>query len=431
MIPDNPNWSSLTDVKAYPIPDFIKPPALGVVHDISLGPIALNDSQGKLNSRYWVVYQEAGKVNISGAIDGEWQPATVVFTEPTEITKISLTFDQLGRPLVFYNTDTSDLKLYWYNHVTETNEVKSLGIGYDPAACFDWPQDTSQSFSDMLVFYVRGQQVYMRIQRDRFDIEYSCPANQPGITITSAGLRVDNRLQVVYQHEAGDYVPPIVPVPPIVVDGKYGYKMMREMSLVAGSPLIADRYNFKAGFDIQGYAHSSSMPVAVLLSQGANIRPLSFISGSIFYPTTLAVLLYKTTEASNGTIVVIISNREHFFPLPSPLGDGAYEIKVQSGIFTLTRNSSEVVRGLIVPAVYINDNGPLCFGAPLRRYNDQLITIPIGIEATFTRCWVDTVAGRLNWNFASPNIADQPSSPSGNNAEIYNHRPQNWKFIAS
>lgn len=67
-IPDNPNWSSLTDVKPYPTPAFAKPPALDAVHDISLGPIALSDSMGKLNSRYWVASQEDGKVVIRGSV---------------------------------------------------------------------------------------------------------------------------------------------------------------------------------------------------------------------------------------------------------------------------------------------------------------------------------------------------------------------------
>ena len=83
-----------------------------------------------------------------------WSVPTLLFNEVEPIIKMSLTFDQLGRPLVFYNTEDGLLKLYWYNPVTQTNEVKSMGIGYDPVACFDWPQDTGQPFSDMLVFYV-------------------------------------------------------------------------------------------------------------------------------------------------------------------------------------------------------------------------------------------------------------------------------------
>ena len=64
-IPDSPNWSSLTDVKAYPQPSFQKPaPLPDQIQSITLGPQELNQSNGVLNSRYWSVTQEAGQVVI-------------------------------------------------------------------------------------------------------------------------------------------------------------------------------------------------------------------------------------------------------------------------------------------------------------------------------------------------------------------------------
>lgn len=68
MIPQHPDWSSLTDVKPYPEPDFPKPPVPSGLHAVSLGPVQLNNSQGVLNSRYWLVTQEAGQVIIRGSI---------------------------------------------------------------------------------------------------------------------------------------------------------------------------------------------------------------------------------------------------------------------------------------------------------------------------------------------------------------------------
>lgn len=67
-IPNSPNWSSLTDVKAYPQPSFPKPPVPSGVAATALGPVELNNSQGVLNSRYWLVTQEAGQVMIRGSI---------------------------------------------------------------------------------------------------------------------------------------------------------------------------------------------------------------------------------------------------------------------------------------------------------------------------------------------------------------------------
>lgn len=67
-IPDSPNWSSLTDVKPYPAPPFSKPSTPDSVNALSLGPAALNDSKGLLNSRYWLVTQASGQVVIRGSI---------------------------------------------------------------------------------------------------------------------------------------------------------------------------------------------------------------------------------------------------------------------------------------------------------------------------------------------------------------------------
>jgi hypothetical protein len=67
-IPTSPLWSALRDVKPYPQPSFIRPPMPNEISAISLGPITLNNSQGVLNSRYWLVTQEAGQVFIRGSI---------------------------------------------------------------------------------------------------------------------------------------------------------------------------------------------------------------------------------------------------------------------------------------------------------------------------------------------------------------------------
>lgn len=67
-IPDSPNWSALTDIKPYPQPAFDKPALPSGVAAISLGPISLNNSQGKLNSRHWLVNQDNGQIYIRGQI---------------------------------------------------------------------------------------------------------------------------------------------------------------------------------------------------------------------------------------------------------------------------------------------------------------------------------------------------------------------------
>ena len=129
----------------------------------------------------------------------QWSTPQVIFDEPLPIAQMALTFDQLGRPFVFYKVGSLDLKLYWYDPVLGDNVTVSLTTGYDPVACFDFPQDPSQEYTDALLFYVRNDVVYMRRQRDRFLIEYDTGVNYPGVRLESAGFNTDDSVQVIYQ----------------------------------------------------------------------------------------------------------------------------------------------------------------------------------------------------------------------------------------
>lgn len=200
-IPNSPDWSSSIEIKPYINVGFTPPaPLLVLVQALALGPSSLNMSEGTLLDRYWVCNQVGSDVLIRGAIGEIWEEPVVVFSEPDFIKDLSLTFDQLGRPLIFYRNENYDLKFYWFDPVLGENTITALGQGYDPVACFDFPQDTGQSFTDMLVFYIREDKIYMRVQRDRFTIEYDTGISHPRIRLESAGMRKDNRLQVIYTY---------------------------------------------------------------------------------------------------------------------------------------------------------------------------------------------------------------------------------------
>ena len=247
MIPNSPEWSAINTVSDYPELDLVKPSPLFIdsEYDVSLGPINLNDSQGRLDGRYWFIYQnsDTNQILVCGAEDNQWGEPIELFNESGTVWEISLTFDQLGRPLVFYRISADTLKLYWYNPVLEQTELKALAQGIDPNAGFDAPQDTGQSYSDAMLFYVRDDIIYMRIQRDRFETEYVTPSIGDNVELRSSGMRVDNRYQVVYRHELTDYVPepPVPPTPP-VINGGYRYR------------LVFASYFLATGLDVQNPA---------------------------------------------------------------------------------------------------------------------------------------------------------------------------------
>lgn len=444
-IPNSPNWSSLTDIKPYPQPSFVKPPVPAGVASVSLGPIELNDSEGVLNSRYWLVTQLDGQVLIQGATGEVWMAPVTLFNETLPIQQISLTFDQLGRPLVFYRVGEDTLKLYWYDPVAQQNVLTNFGIGKDPTACFDFPQDTGQSFTDALLFYVRDDQVFMRIQRDRYAIEYPCPAIQPGLKINSAGLRVDNRLQVAYQFKDDGYVPPVVPVPPVVIIppgddtepppevpviiGRDYYLQPYISAIHTAAPLISNRYNWQAGFSLRGYA-SSSTGIKALLSQGTNNMPLSF-APAVRLASSLLVAYFRSQAGVNGTFVVRINGREHFFVSSEPLQDGVYELTAAGNSFSIARNGNVIAAGNIMAAPNANDNGPLAFGSNVHLFNNNIVPGPgySAIEGYIYNAWLDAGETRYDWPLLDKGEPLQPSVPPGQPITLNQHRPENWRFV--
>lgn len=202
MIPQNPDWSDLSDVGVYKKYDVIKPPPPrgNLLYAISLGPEELQDSKNKLNSTYWMVYRDnavRGRVYISKSEVGVWQNPIELFTDLGSIDELCLTFDQLGNPIVFYTLGSS-IKVYWFNPVTSQYELKIITTGQNISCNFDVQDNAGVLYSDAMLFYIRGDKMYMRIQRDRFETEYLTPVTDKNLYIKSCGMRIDNRFQVVY-----------------------------------------------------------------------------------------------------------------------------------------------------------------------------------------------------------------------------------------
>ena len=196
------NWFSRDMQLPYPDYGVNKPPTPEQNPVVErLGPIALSASGGSLVSRWWAAWQDSltGNVVIAGAQGAAYGLDAPLFSEASDIVQITLTFDQLGRPLVFYKTDTNDIKLYWFDPVADENTISVFGQGSYPTAIFDYPTNPSQSFTDAVMFYIgAGGQVKYRKQRDRFAVEYGIP-DAFGSRILSAGLTRENRVQVVFR----------------------------------------------------------------------------------------------------------------------------------------------------------------------------------------------------------------------------------------
>lgn len=201
MLPNHPDFSDISLIAPYPQYTVGHPGTDEEIYTIRIGPTALTDPTKGLEEAYWLCYQtDANAVVISRSFESYWGNPVILFTEDARIEEIALTFDQLGRPTVFYNVGGT-LKLYWYDPVQADQVVSVITNGRNPTMMFDYPTTPSNSNSDMIMFYVStDNKIVMRYQRDRWANNYDTGREGKNIRIRSADIDTRNRLQLVYDY---------------------------------------------------------------------------------------------------------------------------------------------------------------------------------------------------------------------------------------
>lgn len=460
-IPSSPDWSALKNIGNYPSFSAEKPdPIVDIsVYDISIGPTALSSSNGKLNERYWIVYAIGVDVFIAGALGGVWVGTVLLFSESVDIKSISITFDQTGRPIIFYRVGEDTLKTYQYNSDTGSDEIKVIAQGRNPSAGFDLISDASKANSDAMLFYSRGGGIYMRVQRERFEIEHETPAKLlKDLDIISTGMRVDNRYQVVYQYHDENYAPP-PPQPPIPPEftGDYVYMQGGATQFGLEKPLInsAQHDDISLAFNLYrmdgvlaGLNPTWGAYGIPIFCEGEQTTiypiPLSYNTGFHFdINNTVAGYLreYKLLAASKFHLsfmyiekvlylVLVINGRKNTAVMPFVLSDGRWSVSIIGNVLTVKKGeailfTTEVQRGTDASEKYPK---PGRFGAytlgPLYRmwrqnFGGALYAITTNIAGVET-----------HYPLMTYNSQTQESIPPGNNISIYNYKPANWKYIA-
>ncbi|MFW0776306.1 MAG: hypothetical protein ACN2B6_01120 [Rickettsiales bacterium] len=211
MLP-NDNWSEDTIQKPYANYGKTKPvlSEKNLFH-IHLGPTALSTTWDKDNSAWWLFEYTGGVINASVWNGSEWTPVQTLFSA-VKIVEFTGSFDQNGRPLVFFYTG-EELRLWWYDPILEQNTTTVFGVGSDPFCTFDIKYGVDTEYSDVLLFYLREGAIYYRQQRDRYAVEYQTPVTENVVFIEAADMAIDYRMQVSYRELLPGYKPP-TPQPP-------------------------------------------------------------------------------------------------------------------------------------------------------------------------------------------------------------------------
>ncbi|UVB03026.1 tail fiber protein [Xanthomonas phage vB_Xar_IVIA-DoCa2] len=156
--------------------------------DYELGADALNSAAADYNSYLWTAESDGSSV----VVYREGVDPVTVLTD-TNITQISLGFDQTMRPHIAYIAG-GVCKFYWYDTLAGSMQTMTIPDGRSPRLCMDEKRGVFIASSDLILTYKVGTNVCVRVQRQRFQNEIVLATDQPG-DIVIFGLNTKNRLQ--------------------------------------------------------------------------------------------------------------------------------------------------------------------------------------------------------------------------------------------
>lgn len=162
MFPDN-------EASTAPVPaEFLGGRAREItgVRDYEDGGIGIQNPTQGLMYQTWHARREEGVVYLGAPNTPEF-PILV-----GNVSEISFTFDQNMRPCLAYVQD-GIAKMNWYDTMAEDEVTTVLGGDViTPRVALDDKRQNQLGISDVILMYVRGDAIYHRLQRDRYDVEY-------------------------------------------------------------------------------------------------------------------------------------------------------------------------------------------------------------------------------------------------------------------
>lgn len=161
--------------------------------DIERGGIGLNDPSQGLNVQDWTCFVATNGTDVQ-VKPGSGSPITL-FSQ-AGIEELAFAFDQNMRPCVAYRV--ADITyLRWFDSVPQTFVVTAFAATRNPKLALDDKRITQiATNSDIIFAYMRGNIVYYRQQRDRFQTERLVRSGVPdGLALVRIGMGQNLRFQ--------------------------------------------------------------------------------------------------------------------------------------------------------------------------------------------------------------------------------------------
>lgn len=141
---------------------------LSGLSDLHYGGIHLNDATHGITYQLWTLRIDGDSILLSA-------PNTPEFVELTADAPTwgALAFDQNARVFIAYVDATRTGWYYWFDSTIPGFRLSQIPGNIDRVfASLDDSRVPELQTSDIILSYVRGTEFYMRVQRDRFGVEY-------------------------------------------------------------------------------------------------------------------------------------------------------------------------------------------------------------------------------------------------------------------
>jgi len=169
------------------------------ITDYELGGIGLQDSSQGLEYQTWTLEVIGSGSSTAVQLSSPNTTATQIFAR-SNITWARLAFDQNMHPIIAF-IDQNGPTLYWYDSTILGNSYLSLGASVTYPCCTmddKRAMQTRLGNNDVIVAYIKNQNLYYVQQRDRYAIEYLLYANAQNLIanpfVNKVGMDINYRL---------------------------------------------------------------------------------------------------------------------------------------------------------------------------------------------------------------------------------------------
>ncbi len=159
--------------------------------DYELGGIGLNNASQGLRVQWWKAEHVAGDIVLTPLVSGS--PVTIL-SGLVNVTEVSLAFDNLMQPHISY-VSAGIPHLWWYNSLTAQMEHRAFPGINTPRMTLDIHSPLQSANADIIFAYTIDDTLYCRLQRDRFDTQYTLKVIRSGIKLNKVGMCAGNRIE--------------------------------------------------------------------------------------------------------------------------------------------------------------------------------------------------------------------------------------------